>query len=217
MVKRLAIFFMVGIVLMLLGELILMLWQGFHDDVVSSDVGIVLGSSVTADGNPSPRLQARLDRTGALWQAGAFPVVIVSGGVEPEGWDEAQIMAHYLKQRWHIPMTAILLDTTGNTTQDTACHSAALMRQYGYHSALVVSQFFHIARSRNALQRAGVSEVHHAHAYFMEARDVYSLAREVVAWPLYQWRHPVGCVPGMSPNRTVNHTVPLSEQGRGNH
>ncbi len=181
------------VALVLVVELIVLLWVGVRDDIAPSDVGIVLGSSITAGGEPSPRLQARLDRTGELWQAGVFPAVIVSGGVEPEGWDEAAIMARYLQQRWHVPASAILLDATGNTTHDTACHSAALMRQHGYRSALVVSQHFHIARSRDALQQAGIDDVHHAHAYFFERRDIYSTVREMVAWPLYRWRHADGC------------------------
>lgn len=188
MVKRLAMCIAAGIMLVLLVELAFLLWQGFNDDVAPSDVGIVLGSSVTAAGKPSPRLQARLDRTGELWQAGAFPVVIVSGGVEPEGRDEAAIMAHYLEQQWHVPSSAILIDPMGNTTQDTARNSAELMRQHGYRSALVISQYFHIARSCDALERAGVGEVHHAHAHFTERRDIYSLAREMVALPVYHWR-----------------------------
>ena len=179
----------VGIVLLGIAiELSCLLWVGMKDDIAPSDVGIVLGSSITAKGTPSPRLQARLDRTGELWQAGVFPVIIVSGGVEPEGWDEAAIMARYLQMRWHIPAAAILQDPTGNTTHDTACHSAALMRQHGYKSALVVSQYFHITRSRDALQRAGVRDVYHAHAHFYERRDVYSTLRELVAWPAY-YRH----------------------------
>lgn len=173
--------------------LCLLLWQGLNDDLSPSDVGIVLGSSITSEGQPSPRLQARLDRTGELWKAGRFSKIIVSGGIEPEGWDEAHIMGRYLEQHWHVPHAAILLDTTGNTTRDTACHSAILMRQYGWHSALIVSQYFHIARSRAALQQAGINEVHHAHAYFTEGRDFYSVAREIVALPVYQWRHAKEC------------------------
>lgn len=181
------------LILALLLETGVLLWQGVKDDIMPSDVGIVLGSSVTAAGEPSPRLQARLDRAGELWQAGVFPVVIVSGGIEPEGRDEAAVMARYLEQHWHIPPSAILLDATGNTTHDTACHSAALMQQYGYHSALVISQYFHIARSRDALQQAGINEIHHAHAHFFESRDIYSTVRELVAWPVYHWRHNASC------------------------
>jgi vancomycin permeability regulator SanA len=49
----------------------------------------------------------------------------------------------------------------------------------------VVTQFFHITRSRYALQRAGIDTVYSAHASYFEARDVYSLAREVIALPVY--------------------------------
>lgn len=49
------------------------------------------------------------------------------------------------------------------------------------HSAFIVSQHFHITRARLALQQIGVNVTGAAHARFFEARDIYSLAREVVA------------------------------------
>lgn len=195
-IKKYSRYVVGGICVLALGllcEVGMLLWQGIKDDIVPSDVGIVLGSSITSAGEPSPRLRARLDRAGELWQARVFPVIIVSGGVEPEGRDEAAVMARYLEQHWHVPPSAILRDATGNTTHDTACHSATLMRQYGYHSALVISQYFHIARSQDALEWAGINEVHHAHAHYFESRDFYSLAREMVAWPIYRWYHAGPC------------------------
>lgn len=161
---------------------------GLCDDVAVSDVGIVLGSKVMADGTPSSRLRARLDRAGALYRQGQFAHVIVSGGTGVEGYSEARVMARYLTGRYQVPASVILLDEQGADTAATARNSVAIMQAHGYTSALVVTQYFHIARSRYALQRAGIKTVHAAHAHYFDARDLYSTAREVVALPAYWLR-----------------------------
>jgi len=159
--------------------------DGLRDNAQTSDVGVVLGSKVELDGTPSERLRARLDKAAELHRQGMFRHIIVSGGTGVEGFSEAQVMAAYLAERQAIPRAVILLDEHGNTTEATARNSAAIMRTHGFKSAVVVTQFFHLTRSRYALQRAGVATVYTAHANYFEARDVYSLARELAALPAY--------------------------------
>ncbi|QJP99625.1 YdcF family protein [Herbaspirillum rubrisubalbicans] len=158
---------------------------GLHDEVQVSDVGIVLGSKVMPDGTPSERLRARLDKAAELYRQGMFKHIIVSGGTGKEGFNEALAMAAYLSDRQSITRSAILLDEQGNTTKATAVNSAAIMQAHGFRSALVVTQFFHIPRSRYALRSAGIDTVYWAHANYFDARDLYSLARETVALPAY--------------------------------
>jgi len=159
--------------------------DGLRDDARPSDVGIVLGSKVMPDGTPSPRLRARLDKAGELYRQGKFKWVIVSGGTGKEGYSEAKVMAAYLADRYAVPRSAILEDEHGDTTADTARNGAAIMQAHGFRSALVVTQYFHITRSRYALQREGVATVRTAHADYFDARDVYSMGRELVALPSY--------------------------------
>lgn len=159
--------------------------DGLNDNATKSDVAVVLGSKVMPDGTPSARLQARLDRTADLYQQGLFQHVIVSGGTGREGFSEARVMAGYLIDRRKLPRTVVILDELGNTTQATAQNSATIMRRHGFTSAIVVTQYFHITRSRYALHQAGVATVHSAHARYFEWRDLYSVTREVVALPTY--------------------------------
>lgn len=159
--------------------------DGLRDNVRTSDVGVVLGSKVMPDGTPSNRLRARLDKAAELYRQGMFGHIIVSGGTGVEGFSEARVMATYLAERQAIPRTALLLDEGGNTTEATARNSAAIMRARGFESAVVVTQFFHLTRSRYALGRAGIDTVYTAHADYFEARDAYSLARELAALPAY--------------------------------
>lgn len=159
--------------------------EGLNDTVRASDVGIVLGSRVMSDGTPSPRLRARLDKTASLYGQKIFRYIIVSGGIDTNGHNEAKVMADYMFVQHHVPREDILLDEYGNTTQDTARNSVVLMKQHGLASAVVVTQYFHIARSRYALHQAGLITVYTAHACYFELRDLYSIVREAIALPVY--------------------------------
>ncbi|WP_426105373.1 YdcF family protein [Massilia sp. TSP1-1-2] len=164
---------------------------GMADDLRPTDVGIVLGSKVELDGQPSARLAARLDRGANLYAQRVFAHLIVSGGTGVEGFDEAAVMRAYLLKKG-VPASAILVDSAGNTTDASARNCARLMASHGFTSVTVVSQYFHVPRTRLALRRYNIARIGSAHAYFFELRDLYSIAREVAALPAY-WlnsRHP---------------------------
>jgi vancomycin permeability regulator SanA len=157
---------------------------GLADDLRPTDVGVVLGSKVERDGRPSARLAARLDRGASLYTEGVVRHLIVSGGTGVEGFDEAAVMRDYLLAKG-IPGAAILVDSAGNTTDATARNCAALMKARGMTSATVVTQYFHVPRTRLALRRYGIARIGSAHARFFELRDLYSIVREVAALPSY--------------------------------
>jgi len=172
------------------GFLILCGWivgTGLNDDTPDSDVAIVLGNMVLPDGQPSPRLAARLDAALALYQQGKVKQVIVSGGTGKEGFSESAVMRDYLVGKG-VPAARVIEDPDGVTTWATAENSAAIMRQQNLTSAIVVSQHFHIVRSRLALQAMGIGPVGHAHARIFEWRDLYSTLREIPALAKYYWR-----------------------------
>ena len=158
--------------------------EGLSDDIQTSDVAVILGSKVELNGQPSARLIARLDKAQALYTAKVVKNFIVSGGTGKEGFDEATVMHDYLV-RAGIPAAAIIVDSNGDNTQDTARNCASLMKAHGFKSVIIVTQYFHISRTRLALHAYGINEVHSAHAQFFELRDIYSIAREVVALPTY--------------------------------
>jgi vancomycin permeability regulator SanA len=72
---------------------------GLRDEIDRADVAVVLGNTVEPNGKPSARLQARLDKTIALYRRNLFTKTIVSGGVGKEGFDEAVVMKAYLVVR----------------------------------------------------------------------------------------------------------------------
>jgi uncharacterized SAM-binding protein YcdF (DUF218 family) len=165
----------------------LLVADGLTDDIHAADVAVVPGNTVERDGRPSARLGARLDQTVELYRQGLFPHVIVSGGVGVEGFDEALVMKRYLVERG-VPEGSIHVDGAGATTHLTARNASRMMRENGWRSALVVTQYFHVPRMRLAMERSGVTPVFSAHARYFELRDVYSIAREVAGYGAYLLR-----------------------------
>jgi vancomycin permeability regulator SanA len=163
---------------------VLIVADGLRDDIHPADVAIVLGNTVERDGRPSARLRARLDKTVELYRGGLFGHVIVSGGVGAEGFNEAEVMMAYLISQG-VPEGSIIADGEGLTTSQTARNAARLMKEHGWQSALVISQYFHISRTRLAVESYGVRPVYSAHAEYFELRDVYSIAREVIGYGAY--------------------------------
>ena len=84
-----------------------------------------------------------------------------------------------------VPDSAIVRDSLGLDSRRTAANAAAWMRAHGMRSAVVVTQYFHVARARMACQRAGIAVVGANAPAWFELRDLYSIAREVVALPVY--------------------------------
>lgn len=160
--------------------------DGLTDETPASDVAVVLGSKVEPHGTVSPRLAARLGRGLELYRAGTVQAVLVSGGTGKEGVPEGSAMKAWLVGRG-VPAAAVLVDDAGVDTRATARNGAAIMRARGYDSAIVVSQYFHVARAKLAFRRQGLA-VAGAHPAYFELRDLYSTAREVPAYASYLLR-----------------------------
>ncbi len=160
---------------------------GSIDNIHQADVAVVLGNTVEQNGKPSARLQARLDKTIALYQQGVFKNTIVSGGVGKEGFDEAVVMKQYLVANG-LPTAQIYVDSQGNNTYLTAKNTARLMNEHQWQSTIAISQYFHLPRTKLALEKSGVKTVYTAHANFFELRDLYSTVREVFSYASYQFR-----------------------------
>jgi vancomycin permeability regulator SanA len=157
--------------------------QPEHGDLI-----IVLGNEVLADGSPSPRLAARLDCALDAHKQGLAPYFFVSGGRGLSGFDEGVVMRDYLVARG-IAEDHIIVDLEGINSHATARNAALVMHEHGWHSAIVVSQYFHVFRARMACHIEGIAFVSTAAPWYFELRDLYSLAREGAALPVYAIRH----------------------------
>lgn len=160
--------------------------DGVRDNVQDADAIVILGNKVNTNGIPSKRLQTRLDRGLQLYNEGRAPRIIVSGGLGKEGYEEATVMKKYLVDR-NVPESAVIEDREGYTTYDTAKNVAGMMSPFD--SVIVVSQYYHISRTRLSFHKFGMEHVYSAHAYMTpEILDLYSIPREVVGYLVYWLR-----------------------------
>lgn len=164
-------------------HLIVITIDGFNDKIQKADVAVVLGNKVYEQG-PSKRLQGRLDRAVEIYQQKMVDKIVVSGGIEPEGFNEAIIMKDYL-MRQAVLEEDIILDQNGYNTYLTALNTKELSKRYGFKSVLLISQFYHMTRIKLAFKKVGFEEIYSAHAKYFEWRDLYSLIREFFAYYQY--------------------------------
>ena len=179
-----ALFLLAAIFVLAAGAIVV---SGLHDVPGKADLAVVLGNEVQGDGHPSPRLAARLDAAWNLYQAGQCRAILVSGGVEANGYDEARVMAGYLAARG-VPPDVLLQDNRGVDTYSTARNTRSILRQHGWKSVCVVTQYYHVPRSRLAMRRFGISPVYSYHARYFEWHDLFSICREVAGWVKYSLR-----------------------------
>lgn len=156
--------------------------DGATTNYEKSEYAVVLGNQVYPSGEPSERLQARLNRAAELFRDGTVEKIIVSGGFGKEGYDEASVMKRYLEAQG-IPAAAIITDSYGNNTHLTA-HNAKQWANIA-KPIIVVSQLYHLSRSKMAFQHVGFTQVGVAYPLYFEWRDVYASLRELPAWLSY--------------------------------
>lgn len=159
------------------------LYDGTRNPNCTTDVAVVLGNKVEHDGTPSPRLKARLDEALLLYQTGKTKNIIVSGGHGNEGFFEADKMRDYLIKEG-IPPEQIIVDNLGDNTLKTAINTKAICAAHGFKSVTVVSQWFHITRTKQMLSTSSLMVCSAAPNYF-EWRDFYAVTREFFAFYWY--------------------------------
>lgn len=110
-----------------------------------ADCVIVLGCGLYGSA-PSPFLMARLDEGMRLYLEGYAGTIIVSGGQGPgEDITEAEAMRRYLLLRG-IPSADIIMEDRSTSTLTNLQFSRELMDEAGLSSAIIVSNWYHLAR-----------------------------------------------------------------------
>lgn len=149
-----------------------------------ADIAVVLGNEVLASGKPSARLAARVNCALELYRQKKVKLIMVSGGTGASGFDEAVVMASHL-QKSGVPESDIIIDSAGINTMATAVNTAKLMRERHIKSAIIVTQYFHIPRTKLAFYMAGITHFSADYPAYFEFGDVLATLREMVAIPVY--------------------------------
>lgn len=155
--------------------------DGLTDEGRTADIAVILGSKVNEDGTLSTRLERRLECGLRLYSAKRTKKIIVSGGLGKEGFLEGSKMKDFLVQHG-IPDTAIIVDNHGDNTLATVKNTLKLRDSLNYKSILVVSQYFHLTRTKMLFRKHHFTAISSVSPRYFEVRDVYALLREFVAY-----------------------------------
>lgn len=134
------------IVLMVIVIELPILLIGLTTKPIPSDVIIVLGAKLIHS-EPSTMLKLRLDKGLALLHEGYAPMIMVSGAKgSDEEISEAVAMRQYLLQQGVSANNIIIEDNSYSTWQNLS-NCKMLMNDYGFHSAIIVSNTSHMRRA----------------------------------------------------------------------
>lgn len=178
-----------GTILAALICLLLFGWVYVGGTVESSDQAdciVVPGAAVWRNRTPSDALLYRLEKAAELYKEGRAPRLIVTGGGEGN-YAEAEVMCEWLVNHG-VPQEAILTENESATTRDSGVNVANLMRRHGFATALVVSQWFHVARTRLCLEQEGIQTYAVPSNGPVLVKEPFFVAREMVALPAYAIR-----------------------------
>jgi uncharacterized SAM-binding protein YcdF (DUF218 family) len=120
-----------------------------------ADVIVIFGAAEYA-GRPSPVFRARLDHGYELFKQGMAPMVVTTGGAAQDpDFSEGGVGKDYLLRRG-IPEGALIAETQGSDTAQSAARVANIMRANGMRSCIAVSDAYHVFRIRALLLHEGV-------------------------------------------------------------
>lgn len=150
---------LLALVLLVVGYLGISLYQvwstGRSDEARPVDAIVVMGAA-QYDGRPSLQLQARLDHVLELWAAGWADTIVVTGGNQPgDRFTEADASADYLVGLG-VPEAAIVRETVGRSSYESLQGVAELLEPLGKRTVLIVSDPFHLLRSRLSAEELGL-------------------------------------------------------------
>jgi SanA protein len=120
--------------------------------VPDAQVALVLGAYVEPDGHMSQMLADRVQRAEQLWRAGKVQRILVSGDHHTWSYDEPDTMRRAL-QAAGVPGRDIFTDHAGFNTWDSMVRARKV---FGVHSAIVVTQGFHMPRALYLAAHAGL-------------------------------------------------------------
>lgn len=129
--------------------------QSLVDEARPADAIVVLGAAEYR-GRPSPVLEARLNHALWLYLKDFAPHIITTGGSGGDPvFTEGSVGRSYLTKRG-VPPEAIIVEGEGDSTAYSVAAVAEIMVRLKLHSAIAVSDGYHIYRVKKMLQSRGV-------------------------------------------------------------
>ncbi|RJE90985.1 YdcF family protein [Paenibacillus sp. 1011MAR3C5] len=120
-----------------------------------ADALIVLGY-VSKDGRIHPLLKERLDEACKLFRQYGHKYIIVSGGAVGSRRSESELMKKYLVENG-VPEKRVLEEDKSYNTVQNLMFSKQLMAQYQLESFIIITNLFHIRRTKYIMHRLGMA------------------------------------------------------------
>lgn len=155
--------------------------DGLSDHGQNADLAVILGNKVNKDGTLSKRLEKRLEIGIDLYKNHRIKKILVSGGFGKEGFYEGDKMKEFLVEKG-IPDSLIIVDNHGDNTRATVINTLKLKSKLKFSSIIIVSQYFHVTRTKKLFEDQGFENVSSVSPNYFEFRDLYSILREFPAY-----------------------------------
>ncbi len=123
--------------------------------VAPAPVAIVFGAGLWRDGTPTTVLRDRIATAAELYFSGKVQKILMSGDNSYIYYNEPGAMHDYAL-RLGVPDEDIVLDYAGRRTYDTCYRAQAI---FGIHTAILVTQSFHLPRALYTCRALGMEVV----------------------------------------------------------
>jgi uncharacterized SAM-binding protein YcdF (DUF218 family) len=177
-------------VLLLIGSTALAIWWTARQDSRSPADAIVVLGSAQYNGVPSSIFEARLEHALKLYQDEVAPVVVTVGGKKAgDQFTEAEAGRDYLAKAG-IPADGLLAVPQGVDTLESMRSVAAAFREHGWHTAVLVTDPWHVMRTERMASDAGIeaegSPTRQGPAVYSRTTQVRYIFRETAAYLVYR-------------------------------
>jgi len=130
--------------------------QSTVDEARQADLIVVMGAA-EYHGRPSPVFKARLDHALQLWKRGLATHILTTGGAGGDpNFTEGGVGQAYLVARG-VPPEAVVIEPVAESTAQSAVAIREIMRRMSLRSCVVVSDGYHIFRTKRMLELNGIA------------------------------------------------------------
>lgn len=137
--------------------LVVRIVQVAHSDETAPVDAIVVLGAAQYNGRPSTVFRARLDHALDLYRRGAAGHILTIGGGQPgDATTEGTAGERYLAAAG-VPASALIAVPTGVDTLLSLRAANAVLREHGWRTVILVSDPWHLARSRMMARDLGLS------------------------------------------------------------
>lgn len=125
------------------------------NDDAHADVAIVLGAAAWGE-KPSPVFRERINHALALYQTHRVEKLMFTGGTPKAGFATEAEVARKFAIKQGIPENDIIFENQSKDTFQNLVNARQLMRRHRLHTAVLVSDPYHMARAKMMAEDLGM-------------------------------------------------------------